>query len=357
MTEFKQGNTFKPMRAAATKNKELEEVLQFPAMMSPKIDGIRCVTMDHPDYPGVKLFSNSLKPIPNEYIQRMCISLPLGLDGELIAINDEAGKDYITCYDEFPAFNDVQSAVMSQEGRPSFTFIVFDMCHPTRANKPYAARIKEATKLVEVSLQAGIRYVSALAQTPAYSYGQFQALHEKYVREGFEGSMLRDLSGGYKWGRSTLKQAFLVKVKAGLEGTQIERYEAEILGFHERMHDPVAVKKRALTNMTHDEDQSIANEAKKALVAMHNQPKKALLEPLGTLGAFEVRDLVTGVTFCVGSGPLLTDEGRLYAWTHQEELKGKILSYECMIFGQKEAPRHPVAVGYRHELDIALPDD
>ena len=67
---------FKPMLAAPVTDIEL---LNYPVLASPKLDGIRCVVID-----GVA-YSRSLKPIPNEEIQKFFSSGKYdGFDGELI---------------------------------------------------------------------------------------------------------------------------------------------------------------------------------------------------------------------------------------------------------------------------------
>ena len=95
---------FKPM-LACSKIPHLE-LIAYPVLASPKLDGIRCLAGN-----GVA-FSRSMKRIPNDYVQQVFRELELhGLDGELMLDGD---------------FNNVQSGIMSVHGRPKFYFNVFD---------------------------------------------------------------------------------------------------------------------------------------------------------------------------------------------------------------------------------------
>ena len=98
---------FRPMLAATAPDMTK---LKFPLYASPKLDVVRCVIRD-----GVAV-SRSLKPIPNEHVQRALSALPDGLDGELIA-SSATGRNVFTAR---------QSAVMRKAGQPDFTFHVFD---------------------------------------------------------------------------------------------------------------------------------------------------------------------------------------------------------------------------------------
>jgi DNA ligase-1 len=107
----------KPLLAAKLEN--LSDV-RYPVLATPKLDGIRCLL-----WQGQAL-TRKLKPIPNHHIrQSLEASYRLDLDGELMI----PGAD----------FNGVQSAVMSEEGKPDFRYVVFDAIRP---DLPYSQRVK-----------------------------------------------------------------------------------------------------------------------------------------------------------------------------------------------------------------------
>jgi ATP-dependent DNA ligase len=110
----------KPMLAEKITDEQIEE-LSYPLLVTPKIDGIRCIVVNG------KALTRSLKPIPNHFVRTMIeASCPDGFDGEIVV---EGG------------FNATQSAVMSAEGTPDFRYLVFDFL---RQPEPYSARMQRA---------------------------------------------------------------------------------------------------------------------------------------------------------------------------------------------------------------------
>ena len=92
------------------------EALTYPLIASPKLDGIRCLIVD-----GVAV-SRSLKPIRNKYVQSILGSHEFnGLDGELVVGSPTDPDVYLK----------TNSGVMSVEGEPDFTYLVFDQWNRT----------------------------------------------------------------------------------------------------------------------------------------------------------------------------------------------------------------------------------
>jgi DNA ligase-1 len=148
---------------------------------------------------------------------------------------------------------------------------------------------------------------------------------EEALNQGFEGVMLRDPNGKYKFGRSTTAEAALVKLK------RFNQSEAVIIGFEEQMHNANEAK---VDNLGHTERSS----------------HKANMVPTGMLGAMVVRDLNTNIEFNVGTG--FTAADRQEYWTKRESLVGKVVSYKFLAIGVKDKPRHPVFLGFRNKEDL-----
>ena len=72
--------------------------------------------------------------------------------------------------------------------------------------------------------------------------------------------------------------------------------------------------------------------------------------PAGTLGLFEVRDLVSGIEFECGSG--LDDATRDAVWQSPDNYKGRIIKYKSQPHGMKEKPRSPIFLGFRSKGDM-----
>lgn len=279
---------FKPMLAATVD--ELDKLV-FPLYGSPKLDGIRCCIVD-----GVPL-TRKLKPIPNvrltEQLTALCEGLPF--DGELML----PGGD----------FNDVQSAVMKRDGKlDGIEYHVFDFVAPQV--------FTERLKLYRLNLKVidHIR-LTPVKQVILENEAELLEYEERMVNKGYEGIMLRKPDSPYKFGRSTMREQYLMKMK------RFHDAEAEIIGFEERMHN------------TNEQKRNELGKAKRSSA-------KAGLVPTGTLGSLIVRDQVTTVTFSIGTG--MDDNLRASLWNKQKSLLGQTVTYKYQERSKYGVPRFPV---------------
>lgn len=284
------------------------EKLKYPLVASPKLDGLRGLVIDG------KLMSRSLKPIPNKHLQAMFGRKDYnGLDGELIYGPPNAPDVY----------RQSTSAIMGHEGTPFVTFWVFD-CHDM-PSMTYKFRREEAAIIVEkhpVLVGANIRM---LTQAHIESESQLLSYESRLLAEGYEGVILRDPDSTYKFGRSSTKEGILLKLK------RFSDAEAEIIDFEEQMHN--------------------TNEAtKNELGRTKRSTAKAGLVGKNTLGALVCHDLVSGVTFNIGSG--MDDVLRAQIWANRKKYEGEIVKYKSFKIGVKDAPRHPVFLGFRDKRDM-----
>lgn len=280
--------------------------LSYPVLVSPKLDGIRCLISD-----GVAL-SRSLKPIPNQYVQdwvkRRSDELE-GLDGELIVGSPTAPDVY----------NVTQSGIMSAEGRPHFLFYVFDVWDTPTV--PYNERRRYESEVEDNQLGRLV----FLYQYRCLNEQEVLFYEQWFTEQGYEGVMIRDPNGLYKYGRSTVKEGYLLKLK------RFEDSEAEIIGLEELMHNGNTLEQ---DNLGHAKRSS----------------HKAGLHRGGTLGALRVRDIHTGVEFAIGTG--FSASQREDYWAQGDKLLGQIARYKYLSVGVKKAPRHPVFLGFRDKRDM-----
>ena len=136
--------------------------------------------------------------------------------------------------------------------------------------------------------------------------------------------MVRAPDGGYKYGRSTLKQGWLLKVK------QFSDDEATVIGWGERMHND--------NPATTDE-----------LGHTERSTHKAGMRGAGDLGYLEVKDVKTGVCFSIGSG--FTAAQRVDLWKEQSKLMGRLVKYKHFKQGAVDKPRFPTFIGFRSPED------
>lgn len=289
----------KPMLAA--KAPDLES-LSYPVAVTPKLDGIRALKI------GGNLVSRTFKPIKNDYIRTSLESvLPDGIDGELWSGS---------------SFQDTTSAVMAAGGKPEFVFFAFDYVESS-LKKPYMDRMNDLEKWWDAAgMPANVSIILPLVIMDAQSIVEYE---EEMLALGYEGIMVRDPEGPYKCGRSTANEGYLLKVK------RFDDAEAEIVGFEEQLH-----------NM---------NEAKKdAFGRTERSSHKENKVPAGVLGKFIVKDLETGIEFGIGTG--FDASQREQYWADRDSMLGKIVKYKSFKIGVKEAPRHPVFLGFRDASDL-----
>ena len=269
--------------------------LKFPVLASPKLDGVRALVRD-----GVVL-SRSLKPIPNRHVQLMFGRPELeGLDGELI-LGDPTHPE---------AYRRTVSAVMSIEGDPDVDFHVFD-----RWDRDYPYN--------EVALSYGLTI--PVFSTLLLNMDELEEYEVALLDKGYEGVMLRDPQSPYKFGRSTAKEGYLLKLKRFADS------EAEIIGFEELLHN----HNEATINDTGHIERSTKQDG---------------LLPADTLGALIVRDIHSGVEFKIGTG--FTAAERQKFWNLRASLRGALVKYQYFPTGSKEKPRFPSFQGFRHRIDL-----
>lgn len=273
--------------------------LPFPLLLSPKLDGIRCLIVA-----GVAV-GRSLKPLPNRHVQQLFGRPELnGLDGELLVGNPTA-KD---------VFQTTTSGVMSVAGEPDVTFWVFD---DYSAPGGFGERYLRAQRRV-----AAAPHCQLVAHAQVAAADDLLGWEQYYLARGFEGVMLRHPAGPYKHGRSTAKEAWLLKVK------RFEDSEAVVLGATELMHNSNEAKRNRLGHLER---------------SSHQAGKVGRQR----LGALVVRDVATGVEFELGTG--FTDQQRQDFW--RRDLTGLVVKYKFQPTGVKEKPRFPVFLGFRGEVD------
>lgn len=290
--------------------------LVYPVYGSPKLDGIRA-TCHH--IHGAAMSRNNIA-IPNEYVQTQFGMDWAGLDGELI-VGDWNHKD---------VFNRTTRGVMSEEGTPDFQFVVFDYYNDPDPNREYGhryERLRWAFDNMPNTVRRG--RLTLLPQVLITSQDHLMEYAESNLQAGFEGTMVRRLDGKYKFGRSTAKQGYLLKVK------KFQDDEAVIVGAEELM--------------------SNQNEATVGEVGQTKRStKKEGLVPMGTLGSLIVKGLsgpFKNVLFNIGSG--FDADMRKYLWElyKSSALVGQIVTYKHFPIGAKDKPRFPIFKGIRHPAD------
>lgn len=277
--------------------------LRFPLLASPKLDGVRVHIID-----GVAV-SRNLLPFKNPAIQeRYGRPEYNGLDGEFM-VGSATAED---------AFR-MTGVLNSLRGDISnVVFHVFDdFTHPAME---FHTRLSRGHYRVMDN-----PHFTPVEHYEAESQEDVDNLEAAFLEQGYEGAMLRDPVGRYKFGRSTSNEGLLLKLKRFEDG------EAEIIGYEERMHN--ANEKTLVKN-----GKAVRNTKKEGKVGT------------GVLGAWQVRDLKTGVEFSVGSG--FTDAERAKFWEDPGSWNFHVIKYQYFPTGSKDKPRFPTFKGFRDPIDL-----
>lgn len=284
---------FKPMLAAEA---DLSK-LRFPLVASPKLDGIRCSVLDG------KALTRSLKDLPNRHARGL-LSDPMldGLDGELI-VGDPTAHD---------AYRTSASGLMSRDGTPEFTYYVFDL-HDEPA--PWQERFERLQRRYMPE------FVKVLPHMTVSSLDELLAYEVAMLAQGYEGLILRDPSGAYKFGRSTVREGLLLKLK------RFSDAEAIVIDTIEELHNANEARTNALGRTER---------------SSHRENKTGT----GRMGALVVRDVETDVVFNIGTGFNAEDR-------EQSNWVGKMVKYKSFKIGVKDKPRHPVFLGVRDARDMS----
>jgi DNA ligase-1 len=275
-------------------------VAKYPYLATPKIDGIRFLMVN-----GVAV-SKTFKPIRNRYIQELLSShLPDGIDGELTSGD---------------TFQSSTSAVMTIEGTPEFKVWIFDYVDPENETiLPFKHRLFRMPTIPPAPFEYEILHGSL-----KNSLQEVEDYEKICLLKGYEGVMLRDPEGTYKFGRSTVRDNILLKVKRFLDD------EAELIDIEEMMSNQNPEERDAFGNVKRSS----------ALDGM---------VPTGVTGKLICRK-EDGKIIRVGSG--LDDYLRQEIWEDKEQYIGKIVKYKYFPQGVKELPRHPVFLGFRDLEDL-----
>ncbi len=290
---------FKPLLAT-----QLDDLttIKYPVYASFKLDGIRAVIFN-----GVAL-SRSLKPIPNKYIQQWAkdnAEVLEGVDGEFIVGSPTSET----------VFRDTTSFVMSHDKVQEFSFYAFDVVN----TEPFVDRLNSLKRKV---LPSNTIVLKQVLITSSENLEQFRT---DVVAMGYEGVMIRLPGGKYKYGRSSIKEQILLKMKL------FKDEDFEIIGYECKYHNSNEAK-------TNELGRTARSTSKDGMIA---------LDTLGVL-YLKTKD---GKEFGCGSG--FDDKTRDELWSVRDSLKGQLATVKYFDVGGYDVPRFGVFKGIRATIDTS----
>lgn len=302
----------RPMLAARELSEETAHKLRYPLWGSYKLDGIRALVYHK------EMVSRSFKPIRSSFAQeKFCDQHLNGFDGELIYGSPNDPR----------VFNMTTSAVMTMGNTEIVDYYVFDafLSATWATTTPYEMRAEWIRNQIEKLPSEISKHTKWVEQKQLNNWEDILEFEQGALVQGYEGLILRDPKGIYKYGRSTFKEQLLIKLKRLQDG------EAIVIDFVEKCR----------------------NENEAVIDALGYQKRSSSLEgkiPVNTLGTLVVRDIVDGTEFELGSG--FDDVLRKQIWSNKEAYKGKLVSYKHFPVGRIDKPRQPIFKGFRSLEDM-----
>lgn len=298
------------MLAASIESAEDLAKLEFPVLVSPKLDGFRCLT----DANGTPYTRKGL-PFENSKVDEIFKEAGVfsHLDGEL-GVGDPTDPKFFT----------KSSSACRRDGfepEEGFTYYIFDLVD---AVMPYNKRLKFiATDPIKPTKRLKCVIVP---QHLCYGVEEVAKWEKHYQALGYEGVMVRGALDvkPYKHGRASVKSQELFKWKrfADTEGTIIDLIEGTVNN----------------------------NEAKKdALGHTKRSSAKAGKVPSGRIGTLVVQSNQFEKPVRIGTGIGLDDELRKAMYKNPEKYIGRIVTFTYQEGSDYENARFPSFKGFRDD--------
>lgn len=300
--------------------------VRYPIAALPKIDGVRALNVEN------KLVGRSGKAFKNK-LNTAFYSDPRfnGFDGEMVV-------DRITGYG---ICNETTSALSTINGTIPTRWCLFDyVLEGVNDHQPYTVRYQELlTRVTQLTL-SDPSLVDKLWVVPlelVYCREQLEALELRMIKEQYEGLILRDPDGKYKFGRSTANENFFLRMKrfmdAEIEITEVVEGKSNQ---NELKHNPHGYAERSTLS--------------------ENMVPNGMI---GTIIGRALEDVVFADTVIIREGDIVeVSPGRMghkdrkYYFENQHEILGKIGKYQFFPVGVKDKPRFPTFQGFRDPVDM-----
>jgi len=299
--------TFKPMLAP---NATIDiKTLKYPLLVSYKLDGIRCIFKDG------QMYSRSLKQFPNvqlrkrfEHLSKLSKINNVILDGELLA--------------KSMPFNDLSGLTrqLDKELPNDLYFYCFDAIIESKFDMPFEERTEKFTKkYINIDYSD---YTKIVNQKLLYTVEEVNKYYEEALDWGCDGLILRNRYGRYKFGRGTVKEGLIYKMKPFMT------FDAKIIDVIQATEVREGAEKKI-------------NELGRS-VTSKKLADRILIEKASAF-VVKYKGLDLKVTIA------MTDKEKEEVWKNQKKYIGRMIEYKGMLVGSKDLPRHPVFLRFRED--------
>jgi DNA ligase-1 len=289
------------------------DTLAYPLMASTKIDGIRMIVRDG------KLFTRSLKPQMSSSIQSRFAFLAeyskdnnILLDGEL--------------YSPSISFSELsgQCRAYNASIAADLAFYCFDLLHEPCEKIQQRTYKERVIHIVCAETSIMNDYFQVVHTKVVNSRKEVEDYFEEVLAQGYEGLILRNPKSGYKFGRGTIKEGIIFKLKPFI--TMDDKIVDIIQATEVRDGAEKKINELGRSVTSKKKDDRILIEKAAAFVVMYN-------------------GLPLKVTIAE------SDEKKIEIWKHQKNYIGKYVEYKGLKIGMKDLPRSCNTIRMRPDKD------
>lgn len=298
--------------------------VQFPCIAQPKIDGCRGGQYNPGQFTARTLKAYKNKALTKFYSQS-CFD---GIDGELVV----PGKPWTysaMCRDTTSITNTIASPTVPE-------IVLFDYVPVQHLSKSYEHRYDLLESVVTRLRREITDKVHRMPSVVVDEMDELLELDDKWVGEGYEGTIVRSMTAPHKPGRSTQAME-LWRIKRWID------FEIRVTKLIEAMENRNEAKTNALGHTERSTHK--ANKHGKGMVGMI---QGEVLQDV----VYEGKLLFPkGMVIDCGPGKLTHPEREFY-WRNPTEIARKIGKVKTLPHGVKEKPRMPTWLVFRDKVDI-----
>lgn len=311
--------TFKPM-LAPNESVDLNSI-KYQILASYKFDGIRCI------FKNGEILSRSLKQIQNKQLRLKLEPLRKYSEDNDIILDGEIYSPDLT-------FQQITSFVMTQdfEDKKSIKKYGHIVQIPDHL-KFYCFDYLDEGLFEDIYFDTRIKFVRdnmkqfggiavPIDHKLLNSKEEVENYFEEALTDGYEGLILRDPKGTYKFGRGTIREGLIYKLKPFVT------IDAKVTGVvQSTIVDPNAEK--------------TINELNRS-VTSKKKNDRILIEKASAFNVeYKGKELKVVLA--------MNDEEKEEVWKNKDSYIGKMIEYKGMLIGAKDVPRHPVMIRFRRD--------
>jgi ATP-dependent DNA ligase len=233
---------------------------------------------------------------------------------------DYEDKKAIKAWEELQEKHDIY--VTRQDVFDGLKFYCFDYITNNYFDQPYFDRYLNSVGLESYFDKEIFELIKVF---PIYSMEELKSSFDKVIAADYEGLILRDPKGHYKFGRGSIKEGLIYKVKP------FETWDAQIIGIVQATEvNPNAEKK--------------INELGRSVTSKKLEDRILIEQAAGFIVKYEGKDL----TVPLGGHTAVEKKA---VWKNKDSYVGRWIEYKGMEIGMKDVPRIPKFVRYREDKD------